>query len=349
MTGTLTTLWAMTQEAAVEASAAAAPESLNETSRTDLEGGTYWMPPAATTNTDSVDWLFYGILGLTYFCFIGITIAVIYFTWRYRHRPGHRAQKSSNHNDSLEITWTVIPSIIVVFIFIWGWQGFVDLFTPPKHAMEVQVVASKWNFTFRYQCPDGSPSEYMAELHVPVSEPVRVVMRSEDVLHALFVPAFRVKNDIIPNRYTKLWFEATTPGVYRVTCAEYCGTQHSDMKTWVEVHDKGGYEQWLEETACKFEVDVAGGERAYKNFGCAQCHSLDGTTGQGPTFKGLFGSERPMVDGTVVTADENYIRESILDPNAKVVRGFNPIMPTFQGRVRDDHIDALIMFLRTLE
>ncbi len=175
--------------------------------RTDLEPGTYWMPPAASVNVKDVNWLFYGILAISIFCFAGITIAVVWFSWKYRHRPGHRAEPSDPHNDTIEITWTIIPSIVCVIIFIFGWRGFLDLNTPPKHAYEIQVVAEKWNWTFRY--PNGWVD---SNLHVPVNEPVRLVMRSKDVLHSFYIPAFRVKQDVIPNRYTKLWFEATKAG-----------------------------------------------------------------------------------------------------------------------------------------
>jgi cytochrome c oxidase subunit II len=210
--------------------------------RTDIDTGNFWMPPSGSTATDSVDWLFYGILGLSIFCFAGITISVVYFSWRYRHRKGHSAEPSSSHNDTLEVTWTVIPSIICVIIFLLGWKGFMDLNTAPKHAYEVQVVAKKWDWSFKY--PNGWVD---TNLHVPVGEPIRLVMRSTDVLHSFWVPAFRVKNDVIPNRYTKIWFEATTPGVYRLYCAEYCGTQHSNMKQLVVVHPPGGFERYMEE------------------------------------------------------------------------------------------------------
>jgi cytochrome c oxidase subunit 2 len=303
------------------------------------------MPAAAATNTDSVDWLFYGILGLSIFCFAGITIAVVYFAWRYRHRKGHSAELSSSHNDSLEITWTVIPSVICVVIFLLGWRGFIDLNTPPKHAYEVQVTAQKWKWTFKY--PNGWVD---TNLHVPVNEPVRLVMRSTDVLHSFWVPAFRIKLDVIPNRYTKLWFESPDPGVYRVYCAEYCGTEHSKMKTLVVVHPPGGFEKYMEE-AEQAQLDmppVALGEYMYTARGCNQCHSVDGSAKTGPTWKGIFGTTGQTSAGAI-TVDEDYIRESILDPNAKVRSGFNAVMPTFRGQLKDEHIDGLITYIKCLK
>jgi len=314
------------------------------------------MPPANSTNTDAVDWLFYGILGLPVVCFVAITVAVVYFTWRYRHRPGHKAEPSSTHNDALEITWTVIPSIICVFLFVFGWEGFVDLFTPPKHAIEVQVVAQKWSWSFKYY-KDGMAFDDEV-LHVPVGEPVRLVMRSNDVLHSFFVPAFRIKQDVIPNRYTSLWFEAKTPGLYRQFCTEYCGEQHSNMKTWVQVHEPGGYEQWLgekQEALIKLMGDdpALWGEYLFNGKGCKNCHSIDGTRSTGPSFKGLWGREEKFSDGTSLVVEgaegANYIRESILNPQARIVFSYPGQMASFQGLLDDDEIDAVIAYIKSLK
>jgi cytochrome c oxidase subunit II len=314
--------------------------------RTDIEGGTYWMPPAASVNVDDVDWLFYGILGLSAFCFIGITVVVVYFAWKYRQRPGHKAEPSISHSDPLEMTWTIIPSIACVIIFIFGWRGFLDLNTPPKHAYEIQVVGEKWNWSFRY--PNGWQD---TNLHVPVNEPVRLLMRSKDVIHSFFVPAFRVKQDVIPNRYTKLWFEATVPGVYRLYCAEYCGTEHSKMKRLVVVHPSGGFRQYLDaaEQALLDMPPVALGKHLYEARGCAQCHSLDGSVKTGPSWKGIFGQAHQMTSGQQVKVDENYLRNSILEPNSQVRAGFSPVMPTFKGQLKDDQIDGIITFIKCLK
>jgi cytochrome c oxidase subunit 2 len=345
--------------AAVDAGAAdAVPAKVAEpaidwaSKRTDLEGGNFWMPPATSTNTDSVDWLFYGILGLTIFCFVAITVVVVYFAWKYRHRPGHKAEPSASHNDALEITWTIIPSIIVVFIFVFGWRGFVDLFTPPKHGLEVQVLGQMWKWTFYYDAQGQQIGDDV--LHVPVNQPVRVVMRSQDVLHSFFVPTFRVKQDVIPNRYTELWFQATKPGIYRMTCAEYCGQQHSTMRTWVQVHEPGGYEQWLgkkvqELMQLRAKDPAKYGEYLYTLKGCKNCHTIDGSPHTGPSFKGVFGREETMSDGSKITVDENYIRESLMTPQAKIVQGFPGSMPTFQGQLTDQEVDAIIAFLKSLK
>lgn len=346
---------------AAKADATAEPEAEKEAfPLTDQTPGTYWMPQQASkSTTDHVDWMFYAILGLSIFCFVAITIAVLYLTWRYRHREGHTSEPSTAHDNVLEVVWTVIPSIICVFIFIGGWKGYLNMTTSPGDAMEINVVGMKWNWTFTYN--KGLETIQRPELHVPVGKPVKLVMRSEDVLHSFYIPAFRTKQDVIPNRYSYLWFEAETPGVYRVYCTEYCGDAHSEMKTKVVVHERGGYEKWLNEEYEKDQVDcrefegqerqdcyVSQGEKIYESKGCKQCHSLDGSAGTGPTFQGMWGQSRNFTDGTSGVVDENYVRESVLDPMAKIRSGFSPVMPTFKGKLKDKDIDALNNWMKAL-
>ena len=313
--------------------------------RTDVQSENYWMPVANSDMAEHVDGLFIAILAISIFCFVGITIAVVYFAWKYRSRPGHRAPESSSHNDTLEITWTIIPSIVCVIIFLLGWKGFVDLNTPPKHAYEITIVAEKWKWSYKY--PNGWVDE---NLHVPVGEPVRLIMRSKDVLHSFWVPSFRVKQDVIPNRYTKIWFEAKYPGVYRQYCAEYCGDRHSFMKSLVVVHPPGGFKRYMEEAeAALLDMPpVELGEYLYAARGCNQCHSVDGSAKTGPSWKGIFGETHATSAGQV-KVDENYIRESILDPTAKVRTGFNAVMPTFKGQLKDEQIDGLITYIKCLK
>ena len=329
---------------------------------TDYEPDSYWMPTKAQSLTDHVDWMFYAILGLSIFCFVAITIAVVYLTWRYRARPGHKTEPSTAHDNVLEVTWTIIPSIICVFIFIGGWKGYLNMTTAPGDAMEVDVVGQKWNWIFNYS--DGERKlKPRGELHVPVDRPTKLIMRSEDVLHSFFVPAFRSKQDVIPGRYSYLWFQPDVPGVYRVYCAEYCGDGHSEMKTKVIVHEAGGYKTWFDEQYKIDQVDCnkefpegaerdkckqEQGEAFYTSLGCKQCHSLDGSRGTGPTFQGMWGKPRTFSDGSSGTVDENYVRESLLDPQAKVRSGFSPVMPTFKGKLKDKDIDALNNWMKSL-
>lgn len=358
MTSTLFSIWAWAQDAGVAAAKAAAggAAAAKDTGGGDLtadqvralhQGGNFWMPADASTHTIHTDWLYYGILGLTLFCFIGIAGAVVYFTWKYRARPGHKAEPSKSHNDALEITWTIIPSILCVFIFIWGWKGYVNVETSPKNAMEIRVTAQKWKWLFEY---DGLaiPSP---ELHVPVGQPVRMVMTSQDVLHSFYVPAFRVKQDVIPYRYTKAWFKATRPGRYRLFCAEYCGEGHSQMKTVVIVHGPGGFEQWKKNVVKQTlgsKTPVDRGRWFYENMGCKNCHTTDGTPSKAPSFKGLWGSTQPTNKGPIVV-DEDYVRESIFDPQKVIVTGFGPIMPVFRGKIDAQYIGDIIQFIKSLK
>lgn len=324
---------------AAEGAATAVPQP------TDTEPATFWMPQAASTVADRVDWLFYGILGLSVVCFVGITVAVIMFVAKYRHRPGHASSPSASHNDSLEITWTIIPTIVVAIIFVLGWRGYTDLITTPKHAIEVLVTGQKWNWQYTY--PNGWID---STLHVPVDEPVRLVMKSEDVLHSYYIPAFRIKQDVMPQRYTQLWFEANEVGNYRVYCTEYCGQAHSSMSSVVVVHPPGGFEKYLEkaEEALLKLPPAELGEYLYNQRGCKQCHSVDGAKGTGPSFKGIWGKPAPLADGTEVMVDENYIRQSILEPQSQVHAGYNPVMPTYKGKLKDKHITGLVEYIKSL-
>ncbi|MCP4445403.1 MAG: cytochrome c oxidase subunit II [Myxococcales bacterium] len=328
---------------------------------TDLAPDSYWMPAKGTGDTtDHVDWMFYTILGLAAFCFLAISIVVLYLVWRYRHRDGHKAESSAKNNPTLEVVWTVIPAIICVFIFVGGWKGYLSMTTAPGDAMQIEVsagVESKWAFTYN----KGEETLETAELHVPVDRAVKLKMRSKDVVHSFSVPSFRKKQDVVPGRYSYLWFEADTPGVYRVYCAEYCGDSHSQMKTQVVVHKSGGYEKWLNAEFKKGETDclnfegqeqtdcfIAQGKEIYMAKGCIGCHTLDGVAGAGPSFKGIWGETREFTDGTSGVVDEDYIRESIFEPMVKIRTGFGPVMPSFEGKLTDKDIDALNNWLKTL-
>ncbi len=308
-------------------------------------GRSFWMPPQVSTTASGVDWLFYFILGISVFFFVLIVALMVLFVVRYRRRGNQRAEPSPHHNMALEVTWTAIPVVLVVIIFFFGFKGFLDMATPPANAYEVLVQGQKWKWTFTY--PNGYVDE---NLHVPVSRPVRLVMSSADVIHSLYVPAFRVKQDVVPGRYAKAWFEATEPGEYDLFCAEYCGTSHSDMIAHVVVHPPGEFEQWLEKASNFLDTmsPVEAGRKLYQVRGCQQCHSVDGSAKTGPSLLGVFGHSQRLADGTTVLADENYIRESILEPQAKVVAGFEPVMPTYQGRLSDAEIGAIIEFLKSL-
>lgn len=332
-------------QAADSAAAAAAPamQAAQAAAPTWSTESSFWLPENAALQADNVDWLFYGLIGLSAFCFAAITFAVVYFTWKYRARPGHKAQPSPSHNDALEVTWTIIPAIICVFLFVFGWRGYIDNATPPKHGIDVYVTAAKWSWTFSHK--NGEVSDGV--LHAPVNRPVRLIMTSRDVIHSFFVPAFRIKQDVVPRRYTQIWFEATKPGTYRLYCAEFCGLDHSQMVTTVVIHEPGGYEKYLEESATPAEATKEFGEKLYTRY-CMSCHTTDGSARVGPSFKDSYGAPRELEGGARAVADENYIRESILQPQAKIRKGYPPSMTPFQGLLKDVELDSLILFIKSL-
>jgi cytochrome c oxidase subunit 2 len=328
------------------------------------EEGNFWLPKAVNEAADDSDLMFMSVLALSVFFFVAITVVIVYFVIKYRHRPGHKPEPSSAHNDALEITWTVIPTIIVVFLFYFGWRSYIRVVTPPQKAVEIQVLAKRWAWNFTH-----SNGVTDSDLHVPVNTAVRLVMTSTDVLHSFYAPAMRVKQDVVPRRYTYAWFEATKPGTYRLTCAEYCGTDHSQMsclahdkesgaclrRAVVVVHDPGDYERYLaDKQANEQNMDPEKlGAILYDKKGCAACHTVDGTPRVGPSWKSPdWGQEVEMSDGKLVKIDETYIRESIEFPQAKARKhdpAYPPSMPSMQGQLKEKEIQALIAYIKSLK
>ncbi len=305
----------------------------------------FWLPPQGSTVAQGVDSVFYYIFWISLFFFALIVVLMVWFVFRYRRRPGHEAQQTATHSIGLELTWTIIPVIIVCTMFYKGFASFMDMAVPPANAYEIEVVGQKWSWNFIY------PNGYIdSELHVPVDRDILLTMSSEDVIHSFFIPAFRVKKDVVPGRFTKLWFRATNPGEFLVFCTEYCGTQHSDMTTTCYVHPVGEFEKWLAKASNFLDqmTPAEGGKLLYQRRGCTQCHSVDGISGIGPSFKNLFGKSHLMTDGSTVTVDENYIRESILNPQKLIVAGYEAVMPTYAGRLTDREISAIIAYIKSI-
>lgn len=304
------------------------------------------MPDSASTAAEQVDWVFNVILLICVVFFVGITGALLTFVVRYRRREGVGPARATHHNTWLEIAWSVIPGILLALIFVVGLTGFMNLTTPPEDAYEIGVTGKKWGWAFQY------PNGYIDDtLHVPVDQPVVLNMTSDDVIHSMYIPAFRVKRDVIPGRYTRLWFEPTAVGEFNLFCAEYCGTKHSNMITTVVVHPPGEFDRWLQTAANFLETmtPVEAGKVLYKRRGCAQCHSVDGSRMVGPTFYQSFGQEAVLDDGSRLVVDANYIRESILEPQSKARAGYRKVMPTYQGQLRDPEISALIEYIKSLK
>jgi len=266
---------------------------------------------------------------------------ILVFGLRYRRRRGVEAEQIEGSH-ALEITWSVVPLGIFMVIFAWGAIIYFQERTPPRGATEVYVVAKQWMWKLEHE---GGQRE-INELHVPVGRDVKMIMTSQDVIHSFYVPAFRIKQDVLPGRYTTAWFRATKPGVYHLFCAEYCGTQHSGMIGQVVVMEPAQYQAWLSGGPISGSL-ASNGQSIFQQLGCPTCHRFD-VQGRGPNLVGVFGKPVSLEDGRTVIADENYIRESILSPSAKVVSGFKPIMPVFQGLVSEEQLTALVAYIKSL-
>lgn len=341
--------------------------------------GNFLLPARASTLAAEFDWLTWFI---TWVCIIfgfGVLVTTFLIAMRFRHKPGVNDRgQGATHNTILEITWSVIPGIIVLLIAIWGFQGYMKFSVIPQEALEIQVEAYKWGWRFIYPNGHSEPT-----LHIPKDVPVRFILSSQDVIHSLYFPHFRIKKDAVPGRYNKMWvvatqtspfgegkdwtepssfnFEVDKPETYAegfdIYCTEYCGTSHSRMLSKVYVHPTyESYAQWLAKASDPYRIGPDGkttpttqiGEALAKKNGCFQCHSVDGTTKIGPTWKNLFGHSGRFVDGQSYTADEDYIRESILYPNKHIVAGFAPGMPSYLGKLSDRDITAIINYMKSI-
>jgi cytochrome c oxidase subunit 2 len=311
--------------------------------------GTLFLPPGGSTISGEVDPLFYFIVYASMVIFAIVLFGIIYLGLKYRHRKasGEETTSGVSHNTRLELTWSIIPTILVLITFFWGFNVYMKMSVVPKDAMEVKVTAQQWFWTFDY--PEGINS--VNELVVPVGKPVKLLMSSKDVIHSFYVPGFRIKMDVLPNRYTVTWFEAKSAGSYDLFCAEFCGDKHSEMLGRVRVVSPKEYDAWLAGGTSGGEgmTPAEYGQTLFKTKACFTCHNIDGTTSVGPHVNGIFGSQTIMTDGRQVTVDENYIRESILEPQAGIVAGFQPVMPTFQGILNDKQVDALVAYIKSLK
>jgi len=304
--------------------------------------GTPLFPVGASTMASRVDLLYFFVLAIASFFSLLIAGLIVFYAVKYRRRAPHSVGVPMEGGLLLETSWIVIPTLITVAIFVWGASVFFAMSTPPDETLNIYVVGKQWMWKFQHL--DGQRE--IDELHVPVGRPVKLIMTSEDVIHDVFVPAFRVKADVVPGRYTILWFQATKPGRYRLVCAEYCGTRHSGMTGEVVVMEPTEYETWLSGGAAEGSL-ASGGAKLFAQLACNTCHRAD-AQGRGPVLQGLFGKTVTTQGGETVTADESYIRESILHPSAKVAAGYQPIMPTFQGVVSEEQLLQLIEYVKSL-
>ena len=298
------------------------------------------IPVEASTIARGIDHLYYFLTAVDLFFTALIFLTIFYFAIRYRRRPGNEKAPKTKTLMALELTWTIIPAMICAFIFTWSASLFIKNSRPPRASSEIFVVGKQWMWKIQHP---GGRSE-IDELHVPVNEPIKLTMTSEDVIHDFFVPAFRVKKDVLPGRYTSIWFIATKVGKFHLFCGQYCGTNHSKMRGWVYVMKPDDYERWLSGGE-KTQTMAEAGAKLYEQYACITCHG----TGKGPPFVDLYGSKVRLSTGQTVVADDAYLRESILFPTAQIVAGYKPIMPTFKGQLTEDQVLDLIAYIKSLQ
>jgi cytochrome c oxidase subunit 2 len=299
------------------------------------------FPEQASTLAPEVDNLYFFITAVTAFFAVVVVVFVIVFAIKYRDKTGEKVGSPLTGSIALELGWSIIPFFISMAIFAWATIVFFHLVRAPEQTLEIYSTGKRW--MWRFQHLDGASE--INTLHVPLGRPVKVIFTSEDVLHSLFIPAFRVKADAIPGRYSSIWFTATKTGEYHLFCTEYCGTRHSGMIGTVTVMDPNDYQAWLGGGGGMSMA--ARGEQLFQQLGCVGCHLNDGS-GRGPSLAGKFGTQETLANGTTITVDDTYIRESILTPQMKLVAGYGPLMPTFQGLVNEDGVMSLIEYIKSL-
>ncbi|MCM0606774.1 MAG: cytochrome c oxidase subunit II [Xanthomonadaceae bacterium] len=326
------------------------------------------LPPQGTEYAARFDSLYNFLIGLSAFFFAIVIIGMVVFAIKYRDRAGWKA-KYIHGNTALEIFWTAIPTVLVLIVFAWGWILYKDIRTPPSDAMEIKVIGKQWLWQFQYE--DGRT--LVNEVYVPVGKPVKLIMTSDDVLHGFFIPNFRIKRDVVPGMHGYIWFEATKEGRHQVYCTAYCGTAHSGMLASLYALNEKDWSDF--QRGKKINVEPAHiplafggvapndsgaapssggslaeqGKKLSQTKGCVACHTEDGTTRIGPSYKGLWGSKVELADGSTVIFNEDYVTESIYEPNKKVVKGFVPSMPTFKGQVSAEEINALIAYFKSIK
>jgi cytochrome c oxidase subunit 2 len=305
-----------------------------------------WMnfplfPQRASALAWQVDGVYFLLLAVSGFFTLLIFVLIFVFAVKYR-RSVHPHPVQIEGSLPLEMAWTLIPLGICMIFFAWGSLIYFQEARPPQDSMQIWVVGKQWMWKFEHE----TGQREIDQLHIPVNRDVKLVMSSQDVVHSFFVPAFRIKQDVLPGRYTQTWFRATKTGRYHLFCSQYCGTNHSKMIGWVIVMDPIAYQAWLGQGGASGSLP-ANGRQLFQQLGCASCHRSNGQ-GVGPNLEGVFGKPVQLSDGRTVVADENYVRNQILNPGAQTVAGYKPIMPSFQGQVSEDNLDALVAYIKSL-
>lgn len=299
-------------------------------------------PPIASAFAGKVDLLLAGLLILVSLLTIPVFVLLLVFAIRYRQGSSASRQHRLDRNIKLEVSWTIIPFALSLIFFVWAAKLYFDQHNPPTGALEIDVLAKQWMWKFQH--PGGQRE--INELHVPAHQPVKLTMISQDVIHSLYFPALRIKQDVLPGRYTTLWFEADQPGAYHLFCAEFCGTDHSEMGGEIIIMEPAAYEEWLRLEPSDLSLAAKGAE-LFRSLGCSGCH-VNSPVVHAPPLTGVFGGPVPLASGRVIVADEAYLRDSILLPKKDVVAGYEPIMPSFENRVSEEQLVQLIAYIRSL-
>jgi cytochrome c oxidase subunit 2 len=302
-----------------------------------IDSGFQFWPARASTSANQVDFLTWFLLTVSGVMTLLICVVIVYFCVKYRRRSPATPPALPSPL-WMEITWSVVPLGIMMVMFFAGAYVYVRIFRPPPDSMLINVIGKQW--MWKTEHPEGARE--INELHVPAGQNVQLLMISQDVIHSFFIPAFRLHQDVLPGRYTTLWFHATTPGEYHIFCSQFCGTEHSKMVGRVVVMQPADYQQWLA-GAVRSDPDKVAGEKLFSAYGCISCHGV-----RGPTLAGVYGRRVELQDGSTVLADENYLRESIINPSAKIVRGFPEIMPTYKGQLTEEQLVQLIAYIKSL-
>jgi cytochrome c oxidase subunit II len=300
------------------------------------------LPPTASTYAAELNLFFWIMVAVCGTVALGIAVFIVYCTIKYRRRSPTELPPQIAGSDKLEASWTIVPFIIFLGMFGWGAKTYFDVQQPPPDTLDVWVVGKQW--MWKIQHPNGIRE--INTLHVPIDTPVRLTMIAEDVIHDFFVPAFRVKQDVLPRRYVTLWFRANKAGKYHLFCAEYCGTKHSGMIGWVYAMNPNDYQVWLQQGAAEGSLASTGG-KLFHQFGCANCHHYSGH-GPGPNLQGLFGKPVTLATGKTRIADETFIRDCILGTKGGPVLGFTSIMPNFTGQLTEEQILALVSYIKAM-
>ncbi len=311
-----------------------------------------WMSNPASGYANDFNSVFYFLMWTGLGLFLLVVVPMVWFVIKYRRK--HESQKAlsqNDHNIKIEVIWTFLPIAYLAVCFIWGFLGYLNVSTMPMGAKNLRVIGQKWNWTVQYPDEDISVSGQGAVIGVPQGENIQLTMSSQDVIHSFFLPNFRIKQDVLPGRYTTLWFNASEVGEFPVFCAEYCGDSHSNMLAKVKVMPKDEYNAWVDgiKNANNKLSPKELGAKLYQSKACVTCHSIDGSARIGPSFKGVYGTTSELASGAKVKVDDNFIRDHVLTPTKTPIKGYPPVMPSFQGQLSESDINGLIEFIKSLK